>query len=70
MTQAFMSVDYKKVTMTEKEYKSNTNWKMSYEEFKNAIVVIAKECIHRGTFRRVPLIDGSLGLCLIWQNSN
>ena len=50
--------------MTEKEYKSNTNWKMSYEEFKKCDCSnCKKECIHRGTFRRVPLIDGGLGLC-------
>lgn len=30
--------------MTKEQFSSNTNWKMTYEEFQNAIV-------HRGTYK-------------------
>lgn len=50
--------------MTEKEFK-NTNWKMTYEEYQtcNCTECNKEKCIHREAFRRVPTIDGGLGLC-------
>lgn len=42
-----------------------TNWKMSYEEYQKCYCPECEreECPHRGAFRRVPEIDGGLGLC-------
>ena len=50
--------------MTREEF-AKTNWKMSYEEYQlcNCCECNNKECIHRDAFRRVPEIDGGLGLC-------
>lgn len=52
-------------SMTRGEFKNNTNWKMSYEEFQKCDCTNCdkKDCIHRDAFRRVPVIDGGLGLC-------
>lgn len=51
--------------MSEKEFRENTGWKMTYEEYKKCYCPDCSktDCIHRGTFRRVPGIDGGLGLC-------
>ncbi len=51
--------------MTREHFENNTNWKMSYEEFQKCDCTQCDkmECIHRGAYRRVPHIDGGLGLC-------
>ena len=43
----------------------NTAWKMSYEEYKACYCPECNNtnCVHREAFRRVPKIDGGLGLC-------
>lgn len=50
---------------TREEFETRTNYKMSYEEyFKTYCPNCDKEsCIHRGAYRRLPEIDGGLGLC-------
>lgn len=50
--------------MTREEF-ANTDWNMTYEEQK---IVDCSECgrelcPHRFAYRRVPEIDGGLGLC-------
>lgn len=51
--------------MTREEFINNTNWKMSYEEYQACDCTQCEKtsCIHRDTYRRVPRIDGGLGLC-------
>ena len=51
--------------MTRKHFENNTSWKMAYEEFQKCDCTQCdkKDCIHREAFRRVPVIDGGLGLC-------
>lgn len=51
--------------MMTRERFAETNWKMSYEEYQKCDCTECKkeDCIHRGTYRRVPEIDGGLGLC-------
>lgn len=51
--------------MTREHFENNTNWKMSYEEYQKCDCTQCdnKDCIHRNAFRRVPVIDGGLGLC-------
>ena len=51
--------------MTREQFENNTNWKMSYEEYQkcNCTQCSNKDCIHRNAYRRVPRIDGGLGLC-------
>ena len=49
--------------MTEERFKQ-TNWKMSYEDQKCYCPDCnRKDCPHREAYRRVPEIDGGLGLC-------
>lgn len=50
--------------MTEERFKQ-TNYKMSYEEYKKCYCpnCTMENCKHREAFRRVPEIDGGLGLC-------
>lgn len=50
--------------MTEERFKE-TNYKMSYEEYKKCYCGECDkvDCIHRNAYRRVPEIDGGLGLC-------
>lgn len=51
--------------ITQEEF-NKTGWKMSYEEYKKCYCpeCESKEsCIHRDAFRRVPSVDGGLGLC-------
>lgn len=50
--------------MTEERFKQ-TSWKMSYEEYKKCYCPDCKrkDCLHREAFRRVPVIDGGLGVC-------
>jgi hypothetical protein len=51
--------------MTKEQFENNTNWKMTFEEYLkcNCTHCDNKDCIHREAFRRVPVIDGGLGLC-------
>lgn len=51
--------------ITKQEFENNTGWKMSYEEYKMCYCpeCSKKGCPHRETFRRVPKVDGGLGLC-------
>ncbi len=51
--------------MTKEHFETNTNWKMSYEEYQKCDCTHCnnKDCIHRNAFRRVLVIDGGLGLC-------
>lgn len=51
--------------MTKEHFENNTNWKMTYEEFQKCDCTHCdkKDCVHRNAFRRVPRIDGGLGLC-------
>ena len=50
--------------MTEERFKE-TAYKMSYEEYQKCDCTECKreECLHRGAYRRMPVIDGGLGLC-------
>ena len=51
--------------MTREYFENNTAWKMTFEEFQkcNCTQCDKENCVHRGAFRRVPRIDGGLGLC-------
>lgn len=51
--------------MSEFDFKNGTRWKMSYEEYKKCYCQECKRknCPHREAYRRVPEIDGGLGLC-------
>ncbi len=53
-----------KLCMTKEEF-NMTNWKMTYEEYQKCYCPDCKRenCIHRDAYRRVPEIDGGLGLC-------
>jgi transposase-like protein len=48
-----------------KEEFTNANWKMTYEQYEKCYCpdCTRENCIHRGAYRRVPEIDGGLGLC-------
>lgn len=50
--------------MTEERFKE-TSYKMSYEEYKKCCCPECKRenCFHRDMYRRIPKIDGGLGLC-------
>ena len=51
--------------MTKEQFENNTNWKMTFEEYQKCDCTQCddKDCVHRNAFRRVPVIDGGLGLC-------
>lgn len=51
--------------MTREQFKNNTSWKMSYEEFQKCDCTHCdkENCVHRNAYRRVPVIDGGLELC-------
>jgi len=51
--------------MTREYFENDTNWKMTWEEFQKCDCGKCKKehCVHRGAYRRVPEIDGGLGLC-------
>ena len=51
--------------MTKEQFENNTNYKMTYEEFQKCDCTRCdkKDCVHRGAYRRMPRIDGGLGLC-------
>lgn len=50
--------------MTEERF-AETNYKMSYEEYKkcDCTCCVEEDCKHRNAYRRFPEIDGGLGLC-------
>lgn len=50
--------------MTEERFKQ-TSYKMSFEEYKKCDCTECSntDCIHRNAYRRMPEIDGGLGLC-------
>lgn len=50
---------------TYEEFKSRTNWKMSYAEYVACCCERCRrdDCPHRNAFRRVPFVDGGLALC-------
>jgi hypothetical protein len=54
----------KESIMSEADFR-NTNWKSTYEEYKKFYCpdCAREDCKHRGAYRRVPEIDGGLGLC-------
>lgn len=54
-----------RVMMMTKERFKETAYKMSYEEYKKCYCLecTRKNCPHREAYRRVPEIDGGLGLC-------
>ena len=52
--------------MLSREEFERTGWKCSYEEYVACYCPECdrkENCIHREAFRRVPEIDGGLGLC-------
>lgn len=51
--------------MTREQFENNTNWKMTFEEFEKCDCTKCNRegCPHREAYRRVPRIDGGLGLC-------
>ncbi len=51
--------------MTEEQFKNNTGWMMTFEEYQkcDCMQCDKKDCVHRDAYRRVPVIDGGLGLC-------
>ena len=55
----------RKNNMTREQFENNTNYKMSYEEFQKCDCTHCdkKDCVHREAYRRIPRIDGGLGLC-------
>lgn len=59
--------------LSEQEFKERTAYKCTYEEYKACCCSECKrtDCIHREAFRRLPEIDGGLGLCpnLLAKNS-
>lgn len=56
--------------ISKERFENDTNWKMSYEEYNKCYCpdCSRENCIHREAFRRVPRIDGGLGLCPNLQN--
>ena len=50
---------------TAEEFTARTNWKMSYSEYVACCCTRCSRdnCPHRDAFRRVPIVDGGLGLC-------
>ena len=52
--------------MVSKTEFGNTGWKCSYEEWAACYCPSCErkdECIHANAFRRMPEVDGGLGLC-------
>ena len=52
--------------MSKEDFENKTLWKMSYEEYAKCYCPDCKNehCPHRNAYRRVPVVDGGLGLCL------
>ena len=50
--------------MTREEF-AKTSWEMTYEEYQLCYCPNCDKvnCPHRDAYRRVPVIDGGLGLC-------
>ena len=45
---------------------ARTGWRMSYEEYQQCDCTECDRkdnCIHKNAYRRIPEIDGGLGLC-------
>lgn len=53
------------MSMMSKERFTETNYKMSYEEYQKCYCPDCDmlNCPHRDAYRRMPVIDGGLGLC-------
>lgn len=51
--------------MSREQFENNTNWRMTYEEYQKCYCPDCDKsnCPHRECYRRVPKIDGGLGLC-------
>ena len=51
--------------MTREEFENDTNYKMTYEQYQKCYCPDCDKanCPHKGAFRRLPKIDGGLGLC-------
>lgn len=52
--------------LSKEEFEKNTSFKMSYEDYKTCYCPDCERkenCKHNGAYRRVPEIDGGLGLC-------
>ncbi len=51
--------------MTKERFENGTNWQMTYEQCKACYCpdCTKENCPHRDAYRRVPKIDGGLGLC-------
>lgn len=51
--------------MPTKEWFETTNYKMTYEQYTKCYCPCCnkKDCPHRNAYRRMPEIDGGLGLC-------
>lgn len=51
--------------MMTRERFAETGWKMTYEQYQKCDCTECDkaDCIHRNAYRRVPEIDGGLGLC-------
>lgn len=51
--------------MTKWEFENNSHWNMTYEEYQKCYCPDCERegCPHRQAFRRVPNVDGGLGLC-------
>lgn len=54
-----------KSIMTKWEFENNSHWNMTYEEYQKCYCPDCERqgCPHRQAFRRVPNVDGGLGLC-------
>lgn len=51
--------------MMTRERFAETGWKMTYEQYQKCDCTECDkaDCIHRDAYRRLPEIDGGLGLC-------
>ena len=51
--------------LSEQEFRENTSYKCSYEEYKACCCenCYRSGCVHRNAYRRLPIVDGGLGLC-------
>lgn len=51
--------------MTKEQFETRTSWKMTYAEYVacDCTRCSREDCPHREAYRRVPIVDGGLGLC-------
>ena len=52
--------------LTKEEFYTRTNYRMTYEEYKACYCPECPKmttCCHASAYRRLPKIDGGLGLC-------